>query len=151
MVSRFRFLFGSYTIGRTSWTSDRPVARPLPKYWTAQTRINSHTHTHTHTKHPCPKWDSNPRSRPPSEDGSGLRPLGYRDRPLYIIYIYIYGCTRSRDSSVGIATGSGLDRRGVWTSSLGRDKMFLFSTSSRPILGPTQPLIQWVPEAYCRG
>jgi hypothetical protein len=29
--------------------------------------------------------------------------------------------------------------------SLGRVKNFLFSTSSRPVLGPTQPLMQEVP------
>jgi hypothetical protein len=40
-----------YTIGRTPWTSDRPVARPLPKYRTI------------HRKNPCSKWDSNPRSQ----------------------------------------------------------------------------------------
>jgi hypothetical protein len=45
MVSRFLFLFGSYTIDRTPWTSDWPVARLLPKYRTAQTQ-NKHTHTH---------------------------------------------------------------------------------------------------------
>jgi hypothetical protein len=49
----------------------------------------------------------------------------------------------SRDSVVGIATGYGLDDRGVgvrvpvgWR---------IFYTSSRPVLGPTQPPIQWVP------
>jgi hypothetical protein len=31
-----------------------------------------------------------------------------------------------------------------WSSSPGRVKNFLFSTSSRPALGPTQPPIQWV-------
>jgi hypothetical protein len=30
----FSFFFGPYTIGRTPWTSDRPVARPLHKYKT---------------------------------------------------------------------------------------------------------------------
>jgi hypothetical protein len=30
-------------------------------------RTHTHTHTHTHTKHPCPEWNSNPRSRLPSE------------------------------------------------------------------------------------
>jgi hypothetical protein len=33
--------------------------------------IGQHTkknaRAHTHTKHPCPKWDSNPRSRLPRE------------------------------------------------------------------------------------
>jgi hypothetical protein len=32
-----------------------------------QTQKNSPTHTHTNTKLPCPEWDSNPRSRLPSE------------------------------------------------------------------------------------
>jgi hypothetical protein len=28
---------------------------------------HEHRKMHTHIKHPCPEWDSNPRSRPPSE------------------------------------------------------------------------------------
>jgi hypothetical protein len=47
-----------------------------------------------------------------------------------------------RDSSVGLATGYGLDGQ---ESISGRAKIFLFSTASRPALGPTQPPIQWVP------
>jgi hypothetical protein len=35
----------------------------------------------TYTKHPCLVWDSNPRSRLPSERKQ-YRPLGYRDRLL---------------------------------------------------------------------
>jgi hypothetical protein len=50
----------------------------------------------------------------------------------------------SRDSAVGIATGHGLDDRGVGVLSPGRGKNFLFSRSSRPALGPTQPPIQRV-------
>jgi hypothetical protein len=42
----------------------------------------------------------------------------------------------------GIATGYGLDDRGVGVP---------FSTSSRPALGPTQPPIQWVPGAFSGG
>jgi hypothetical protein len=45
-----------------------------------------------------------------------------------------------RDSSVGIATGYGLDLPGV-ESRWGRD----FSHTSRPSLGSTQPPVQWVP------
>jgi hypothetical protein len=54
------------------------------------------------------------------------------------------------DSSVGIALGYRLD--GV----LGFDSrrrlgIFLFTTSSRTALGPTQPPIQWVPGALSVG
>jgi hypothetical protein len=49
-----------------------------------------------------------------------------------------------RDSSVSIATGYGLDGR---VSIPSRSKIFLFSTESRPALGTTHSLIQWVPGA----
>jgi hypothetical protein len=57
----------------------------------------------------------------------------------------------SRDSSVGIATGYGLDDQGGESSSPGRVKNFQFSISSRPALGSTQPPIKWVPGALSRG
>jgi hypothetical protein len=43
-VSRFFIFLLSYTIGRTPWTGDQPVARPLPKYTITQTQ-NKSTHT----------------------------------------------------------------------------------------------------------
>jgi hypothetical protein len=49
------------------------------------------------------------------------------------------------DSTVDIATGYGLGRSRSRSSSPARGKMF--STSSRPVLGPTQPLTQCVPGA----
>jgi hypothetical protein len=50
---------------------------------------------------------------------------------------------QSRDISVGIATGYGLDRRGSITD---REKrFFLFFTVSALALRPTQSRNQWVP------
>jgi hypothetical protein len=50
-----------YTDGRTPWTSDQPVARPLPTHGTTQTQ-NKRTHSHK-----CLEWDSNPRSQRSSD------------------------------------------------------------------------------------
>jgi hypothetical protein len=44
------------------------------------TQTQKNAHTYTNTEYPCPEWDSNRRSRFPSEDSARLRPLGYRDR-----------------------------------------------------------------------
>jgi hypothetical protein len=52
----------------------------------------------------------------------------------------------SRDSSVGVATGW----RGR-SSGPDRGKIFLLSTSSRPVLGPTLPLIQLLRGAISPG
>jgi hypothetical protein len=53
---------------------------------------------------------------------------------------------KSRVSAVGVA---------IWlrgrSSSPGRGKILVLSTSSRPVLGSTQPPIQWVPGALPRG
>jgi hypothetical protein len=57
----------------------------------------------------------------------------------------------SLDSSVGIATGYGLDDRGVGVRVPESVKNFLFSTSSRLALGSTQPPIQWLPGALSPG
>jgi hypothetical protein len=63
--------------------------------------------------------------------------------PVFEEYRFIRG---SRDSSVGIATGYGLDDRGEGgSSSPDRVKHFHFSISS------TQPPIKWVPGALSRG
>jgi hypothetical protein len=55
----------------------------------------------------------------------------------------------SRDSVVGIATGYELDDGGVGVRVPVGSR--IFSTSSRPALGPTQPPIQWLPAALSPG
>jgi hypothetical protein len=52
------------------------------------------------------------------------------------------------DSSVGIATGYGLDGR---CSIAGRGRFYSLFIISRPALGPTQPPIQWAPGAISPG
>jgi hypothetical protein len=49
-------------------------------------------------------------------------------------------CFNGPDSSVGIAIGYGMDGPGI-ESRWGRD----VSRTSRPVLEPTQPPVQWVP------
>jgi hypothetical protein len=56
-----------------------------------------------------------------------------------------------RDSSVGIATGYGLDDGAVGVGSPERVRNLLFSASSRSALGPTQSPIQWVPGSLSPG
>jgi hypothetical protein len=51
--------------------------------------------------------------------------------------------TDYRDGVVGIATGYGLDNGGVAVRV--PVELVIFYTLSRPVLGPTQPPIQWVP------
>jgi hypothetical protein len=57
----FSFVIFFYIDGKTPWTNDQPVARPLPTHGTTQTQIKS-----TH-RHPCLEWDSNPRFQRSSE------------------------------------------------------------------------------------
>jgi hypothetical protein len=51
----------------------------------------------------------------------------------------------SQDSLAGTATGYGLDGRGIGVRVDVGAKIFLVSTSCRPVLGPTKPPIKWVP------
>jgi hypothetical protein len=68
----------SLTFGRTPWTGDQLVARPLPAH--------KHRKTHTHKQTPNIHTLSRIRIHDPgfraSEDSACLRPLCYRDRQL---------------------------------------------------------------------
>jgi hypothetical protein len=65
---------------------------------------------------------------------------------MVIIIIIIIISISGRDSSVGIATRYELDGPGI-ESRWRRD----FQHPSRPVLGPIQPPIQWVPGLFPMG
>jgi hypothetical protein len=60
------------------WTRDRPVA---------ETSTWQHKHC-ARDEHPCPRWDSNPRS----QHASGRRPTPYTARPLGSAKFYTHKC-----------------------------------------------------------
>jgi hypothetical protein len=74
---QFRNLF--YTVGRTPWTSDQPVARPLPTHRRTQTQINAHTHIHSLSR----IRTHDPRVRPPWSAQSGVSSPNFESRPFH--------------------------------------------------------------------
>jgi hypothetical protein len=80
---QFRYLYYEYIDSRNPWTSDQPVARPLPKHRTTQTQ-NKYIHiSNIHVLCGIRTHDPSFQAR---EDSTCLRPLGYRDRPLTKCY-----------------------------------------------------------------
>jgi hypothetical protein len=69
----FSFLI-LYIIGRTPWSGEQSVAKPLPTHRTTQTQ-NKRTY-----KHECLEWDSIPRSQRSSERRQFMP---YTARPLW--------------------------------------------------------------------
>jgi hypothetical protein len=66
------------------------------------------------------------------------------------IKLCTFTVNESRTSSVGIATGYGLDYRRGRNSSPGRVRNFHFSISQRPSLGYTKPPLRWVQVLFLR-
>jgi hypothetical protein len=79
LASSSVFLIFFYTDDRTPWTSDQPVARPLPTHRTTQTQ-NKRTHTHTPNIHALSGIRTHDPSFRASEDSSCLRTRAHRDR-----------------------------------------------------------------------
>jgi hypothetical protein len=77
LASDFQF-HDHFTDGRTPWSGDQLVAKPLPKHRATQTQ-NKHIHIpNIHAL--CGIRTHDPGFRA-SDDSSCLRQLGYRDRP----------------------------------------------------------------------
>jgi hypothetical protein len=72
-----------------------------------------------------------------------------RDASLLPWLLETHSSGWSRDSEVCIATGYGLDDRGIGDRAPVGSR--IFSTVSRPALGRTQPPIKWVPAALSLG
>jgi hypothetical protein len=71
------------------------------------------------------------------------------DYSFRYLSVIMYWCYLFRDNVVGIATGYGMDDRGVGVGVPVGSR--IFSMSSRPALGPTRPPIQWVPGTLSPG
>jgi hypothetical protein len=74
----FHFLI-LYTIGKTPWTGDQPVTRPLLKYRTTQ-RMNAYTDIHASCD--IRTHDTSVRA---SEESSCFRPRGHRNGRCFIL------------------------------------------------------------------
>jgi hypothetical protein len=86
---RFTSVTRSRTVGRTSWTGNQLVARPL--------HVHKHRITHT-TQTLNIRAQNGIRTHRPgvraSEDSSWLRPLGYRERPSSFYTVNVCNCLK---------------------------------------------------------
>jgi hypothetical protein len=80
-LGRFFSFLIPYTVGRTPWAGNQPVAGPLLHKEQHKHRINAH-------RHPCLEWDSNPRSQRPSERRQFMPQTA---RPLWSAFLIIVG------------------------------------------------------------
>jgi hypothetical protein len=71
-----------YTVGRTPWMGDQPVARPLPTHRTTQTQNKRTRNTDVHVLSGIRAHDPSVRT---SEDNSCLRRHGYYYRHNFYV------------------------------------------------------------------
>jgi hypothetical protein len=57
--------------------------------------------------------------------------------------VYLSASTNSRNTEMDFYDGLGAGHPGF--DSRQGQVIFLYSTASRPVLGPTQPPVQWIP------
>jgi hypothetical protein len=116
------FHFGFLDLRQSVALLGRVISSSQGLYLYTNTEKRTHTHTHTNTKHPCPKWDSNPRAKTVHAldrsatvtGGETVHTVIKDSGPCTLFYNSELFCLqRSQCSSVGRATGYGLDDRGV--------------------------------------
>jgi hypothetical protein len=71
-----------FTDGKTPWTSDQPVARPLPTHRTIQTQINAH-------RHQC-LWEGFESTIPAFERAKTVHALGRATAVISCFILCIY-------------------------------------------------------------
>jgi hypothetical protein len=171
-LGRFFSFLILYTVGMTPWTGDQPVARPLPTH-----RIDAHRHPclEWHSVRSCSAetlgkkstwkrsgWDDNADRQHTAASGS-LSAEGWSDRPCFkllslgllltgignIIIIIIITGSRGKLSRYSDWCRAGRPR--CRSSSPGRGKIFICSSSSTKVLRPTWPPMRWIPGLFPRG
>jgi hypothetical protein len=88
LAALFQFLGSFYTVGKTPWTEDQPVSRPLPAHRTAQTQ-----NKRTQTSMPKVGFEPTISVFLAPEDSSCLRRRGHCDgqKWMYTFTILVLG------------------------------------------------------------